>query len=49
MTSADGELVFSFPYKNCGLTAEQLVAKLNATFAKRPMRLSRPPRPYSTA
>lgn len=36
MTSADGELVFSFPYKNCGLTAEQLVAKLNATFAKRP-------------
>lgn len=36
MTSADGELTFSFNYKNSNISADELVAKLNALFAKRP-------------
>lgn len=36
LTSADGEIVLSFNYKNSGITADELVAKLNALFSKRP-------------
>lgn len=36
LTSADGEIVLSFNYKNSGIAADELVAKLNALFSKRP-------------